>query len=411
MGFESQSEAEIRTLLRLTEQINMGITLEDALNHLFDSFRDVIPFDRISLATVENQGAIVRSYWVRTDYPGIKIDRGYAAKLNGSSLQRIILTNEPRIINDVEAYLSTHPRSESTRRILEEGVRSSLTCPLIAAGKPVGLLFFSSRKPHAYATAHVQLFEAIAGQVATILEKARLYDQLFELNDIKNKFMGIVAHDLKTPLGVIKSHLDLLDQGLLGEISPRQQESVSLMRDWCGRMLALISNLLSMTVVESGKLELHKTPTNINEFLKREHPFYKLLAQGKGISLDFIVPDDLPVVPIDQDRISQVLNNLLTNAIKFSHPHSGISLSAYVTETHLTIAVTDHGQGIPENEQAHLFEFFTRTSVRPTAGETSTGIGLATARTMVEAHGGTISVRSKVGDGSTFLFSLPLVKS
>ncbi|MBZ0165299.1 MAG: GAF domain-containing protein, partial [Candidatus Omnitrophica bacterium] len=278
MGFESQSEAEIRTLLRLTEQINKGITLEDALNHLFDSFRDVIPFDRISLATIENQGALVRSYWVRTDYPTIKINSGYAAKLNGSSLQRIILTNEPRIINDLETYLQNHPRSESTRRIIEEGVRSSLTCPLIAQAKPVGLLFFSSRQPHAYAAVHVQLFEAIAGHVASILEKARLYDQLLELNDIKNKFMGIVAHDLKTPLGVIKSHLDLLDQGLLGVVNPRQQESVSLMRDWCGRMLALITNLLSMSVVESGKLELHKTPTNITEFLNKEYPFYKLLA-------------------------------------------------------------------------------------------------------------------------------------
>ncbi len=408
MSHNNPPTLPLQTLLRMIECINRGITLEEVLNHMYDSWREIIPYDRISLATLENHDTILRSRWVRADYDGTIINVGYAARLAGSSLQRVIMTNRPRLINDLQEYLREHPQSESSRQILKEGVRSSLTCPVIARGKPIGILFFSSREPGAYADAHVDLYRGLAGHVAMTLEKSRLYDEMSELNELKNKLLGIVAHDLKTPLGVIQSHLDLFAGGLMGELTAPQTDSVRLMRDWCGRMLSLINNLLSVSVVESGRLELHKEPTDMAEFLAKEEPFYRLLAKGKAIRVEFLVPDGLPTVNIDRERVSQVLNNLLTNAIKFSHRESKITLQVFGGERQLTVAVTDQGQGIPPAETDRLFEFFSRTSVRPTAGETSTGIGLAIAKSMVEAHGGTIRVKSAVGEGSTFSFTLPV---
>jgi len=129
--------------------------------------------------------------------------------MEGSSLQKIIETGAPRILNDLSAYLLNHPESESTRRIVADGVRSSLTCPLVSQGKPIGFIFFSSESPNTFNETHVGFFMKIANKLAMIVEKGRLYQQLKELNDTKNRFLGIAAHDLRSPLAAVKGFLNL----------------------------------------------------------------------------------------------------------------------------------------------------------------------------------------------------------
>jgi len=145
----------------------------------------------------------------------------------GSSLERVLATGEPRILDDLEAYLAAHPRSESTRLIVAEGVRSSLTCPLVANGKPVGFLFFSSRERGTYRRAHVELFMEIAGQLALIVEKSRLYELLLELDQVKNRFLGMAAHDLRNPIGVVRSYAELLQEDFLGTLTTSSAISCS----------------------------------------------------------------------------------------------------------------------------------------------------------------------------------------
>jgi len=169
---------EISSLARVTEQINAGLLLEEVLEKVYTSFRPIIPYDRIGFALLEDGGRTLRARWAHSDSEVVKITKGYAARMEGSSLLEILRTARPRILNDLEAYLLDHPNSESTRLIVEEGMRSSLTCPLLAAGKPVGFMFFSSTKVGAYADLHVDLFMQIAGQLAMILEKSKLYQQL-----------------------------------------------------------------------------------------------------------------------------------------------------------------------------------------------------------------------------------------
>jgi diguanylate cyclase (GGDEF)-like protein len=171
---------EVDLLIRITEKINAGVLLEDVLNYVYDLCRQLLPYDRMGFALIEGDGRLLRLIWARTEASRQGIPKDYEAPLSGSSLQGILATHAPRIINDLEGYYRDHPQSDSTRRMLAEGIRSSLTCPLIAIGKPIGFIFFSSMKPNGYAERHIDVFSRIAGHLALIVEKARLYEDVLK---------------------------------------------------------------------------------------------------------------------------------------------------------------------------------------------------------------------------------------
>lgn len=169
-------------LREISEEVIAGLFLDDVLNRIYGSFRPLIPYNRIGCALLKNERTEATAYWAKTDSSKVKLKVGHTAAMAGSSLQEIIETGHPRILNDLEAYLAEHPASASTKLIVEEGMRSSLTCPLIAQGKPVGFLFFSSMEKNTYQDIHQDIFLQIAGQVSILIEKSQLYQQLYELN-------------------------------------------------------------------------------------------------------------------------------------------------------------------------------------------------------------------------------------
>lgn len=399
---------EITTLTEITTQINSGMLLDDVLNYVFKSFRPIIPYDRIGCALIEEDGKVVRARWARSDSKEMEITKGYSSSLEGSSLQIIMQTGQPRIINDLQDYLRGHPNSDSTKRIVKEGMHSSLTCPLRALGKPVGFLFFSSMKPDTYAKTHQDIFIQIANQLSTIVEKSRYLQQLLELNELKNKFLGMVAHDLRNPLSTIKGYLELFLAGHLGKLTSDQNEVMDDMNQTSDHMLGLINDLLDVTAIETGNLQLKREPTKPGELLQTIQASLRVLAQAKSIEIKLDIPISVPLLHLDQARMKQVLTNLITNAVKYSFSRTIILLSVRVFEKEVWISVRDQGQGIPVEEMKNLFKDFSRTSVKPTAGEKSIGLGLAITRRIVEAHGGIIWVDSEIGKGSTFIFSLPI---
>lgn len=399
---------EISSLAKVTEQANAGLLLEEVLEKVYASFRPIIPYDRIGFALLEDDGRLLRARWAHSEAPALRIPRGYTARMEGSSLQDILLDGQPRILNDLEAYLASHPTSEATRLILEEGMRSSLTCPLVAAGKPVGFMFFSSMEKHTYAHLHVDLFLQIAGQLAMILEKSKLYQQLQELNQVKNRFLGMAAHDLRHPITVMQGYLDMLVGGVLGPLPENQVRVLRTLQEASKTMVTLVNDLLDVSAIEAGSLELRLEPESLAAFLEEVHIESSLLAQRKQQEVGLEIPSTPPILVMDAQRIHQVLTNLVTNAIKFSQPQTRITLGARLGSDEIQIYVRDQGQGIPANEIGKAFTEFGRLSVRPTAGETSTGLGLAIAKRIVEAHGGRIWVESEKGVGSTFSFALPI---
>ncbi|HEY9081489.1 adenylate/guanylate cyclase domain-containing protein [Magnetovibrio sp.] len=179
---------EVRALSEIAHEINEGIFIDDVLNHIFETFRPIIPYDRIGFAVLDEdvRGVqIVKARWTRSDFDHICIQPGFHQPLHQTSLSDVAQSKRPRIINDLTSYLERHPKSVSSRLMVKEGVRSSLTCPMIAKGDTFGFMFFSSRVAGAYKTGHVKTFQDISSQLASTLEKSRLYEDL----TIRNKFI------------------------------------------------------------------------------------------------------------------------------------------------------------------------------------------------------------------------------
>lgn len=396
-------------LLNLTAKLTANTKLEDLLNNIYDEFSKHLPYDRIGVSLISEDQTEVISIWARSNNPsGIKLGVGFRAKLEGSSLENIIKSGVPRIINDLQEYFQNHPNSTSTKLILEEGLRSSLTCPLKLQGKAVGFIFFSSRYPNTYQEQHVEIFQYITNNLAILIEKTKAYQRLLELNELKNKFLGIAAHDLRNPIALITNYLDLLINTDIIKTEEEKKQIYQKMLNTAHHMQKLLEDLLDITAIESGNMKLEKIPTNIKNILLSAHERNSLLAKKKNINIKLIVPEDLPKITIDPIRISQVLDNLISNAIKFSYPNSDVIISVNFTQNEFFISVKDHGVGIPTVELSKLFKEFGKTSAKPTGNEKSTGLGLAIVKKIIDAHNGTIEVTSEVNKGSTFTIKIPI---
>jgi diguanylate cyclase (GGDEF)-like protein len=232
---------DLERLSKITERANAGLVLDEVLNFLYDSFRVVIPYDRIGLALLEDEGRTVRARWARTDAKDVFLKEGYAAPLKGSSLEEVIRVGKPRILNDLEYYLKEHPWSESTRRVVQEGMRSSLTCPLKALGKPVGFIFFSSKEANTYVEEHQDLFLRIAGEISMILEKSRLYQKVVDLNqkllETQSELEHQATHDSLTKVWNRAAILEVLDKEL--SRSRREMKPLSVIMTDIDRFKAL----------------------------------------------------------------------------------------------------------------------------------------------------------------------------
>jgi len=172
--------SELEDLAGLVEKINAGRLPDEILQFVFDSFRPTIPYDRIGFAVISEDGTRVRTAWAQSDAENLEIIPGFELPLKKTSLRRVLQSKKPRILNDLPTYLREHPLSEGTRRIVVEGIRSSLTCPLKTTEKAIGFLFFSSREKDTYRDAHVRFFSQIAAQLSLAIQKSRLYEDLLE---------------------------------------------------------------------------------------------------------------------------------------------------------------------------------------------------------------------------------------
>ncbi|NQV82298.1 MAG: GAF domain-containing protein [Rhodospirillales bacterium] len=192
--------AEIRALSEITECVNAGVFFDEVLDHVFESFEKIIPYDRISVAVIEENDkgeALVRWPWARAKYDNLYVGKGYTTLLYDTGLEAIAEAGEPRIINNLERYLIEYPNSRSTRSVMIEGIRSSLTCPLVVRDKVTGFIFFSSLEPDTYMDQHVELFSQIAGELALTLDKSRAYEDLFLRNEfIKQVFGQYVTNEV-----------------------------------------------------------------------------------------------------------------------------------------------------------------------------------------------------------------------
>jgi signal transduction histidine kinase len=242
-----------------------------------------------------------------------------------------------------------------------------------------------------------------AGQSRQLEEKNQ---KLEELNRQKNHFLGMAAHDLRNPIGAIQMSSSLLLDMLNENLSEEQTEFIKEIQNLSNYMLNLLNDLLDISKIESGSLNLDTKKHNYKDFISQTIKFNKPFAEQKNILLEAIINETIEEIEFDKNKLTQVINNLITNAIKFSHSHTKITVEVKKEGDYVITSVIDEGQGIPSHEIPDIFKEFHKASVKPTANETGTGLGLAIVKRIVEGHGGIIGVESKEGKGSRFFYKL-----
>ena len=238
-------------------------------------------------------------------------------------------------------------------------------------------------------------------------ELAEKNRELLELDQLKNRFLGIAAHDMRSPLGSIKGFSQLMLSEATGALTAEQQDFLGTICRISEEMLRLLNDLLDVSAIESGRLDLELARASLRQMLEERIRINRFLAEKKGIAVQTKLADT-PDVLFDAHRIGQVVDNLLGNAVKFSPPGSHIVVSLEARGRVAEIRVADEGPGVPPEDLPKLFGTFQRLSAKPTGGEKSTGLGLSIVHRIVEAHHGTVTVESAPGSGATFVVTLPL---
>lgn len=253
------------------------------------------------------------------------------------------------------------------------------------------------------------LVEARTAELAQASEHLRSQNvELVQLNQKKNELLGMAAHDLRGPISATIGGLEMVAEEVANSADKDSLEMLHMLLANNRFMLRLLNDVLDLATIESGRLALDPLEADFAELIRRACYFNRLLASKKDIELVEALPPAIPALRFDRGKMEQVINNLLGNAIKFSHPNTRVQVQVALDANALVTRVVDEGQGIPQAELASLFQPFKKTSVQSTAGEKSTGLGLAITKRIVEAHSGSIGVQSEVGKGSTFFFTLPL---
>jgi two-component system, sensor histidine kinase and response regulator len=322
---------------------------------------------------IEQQINIAVLDWVLPGMTGIEVCRKIREKMEASYVFIIMLTSKTE--------------KDELLKGFEAGVDEYIT-------KPVSFQELIAR---------IKVGKRIVELEQKLKEKQK---ELFVNNERKNQFIGIAAHDLRNPVISIRGFSELLLKDSK-DLPEEQREFLHIIHSTSRNMLAMINDLLDISRIESGKLKISLKPGSLNKLIIDRIRLISLQATKKHITIHKELANT-PEITFDPQRLGQAIDNLISNAIKFAPIGSSVYLNLHHDEDTVKFSVSDEGPGIPAEEQHLLFSEFHRLSIQPTAGETSTGLGLAIAKKIIEAHGGSIEFESQEGLGSTFSLILPI---
>lgn len=409
---KSQALHLYNMLINVNEKILKGVAYEKILEFVFGALDEVIPYDRIGIALIEKSGTNtkLKMNWVKSKIKIEHLNLSYSTSTISASLQKILDSNHPRIINDLSEYLKYNPQSTATHLIIKDGIQSSLTCPVRFENKTIGFIFFSSMQKNTYDLKHIETFQQIASEISVIINHGTL-QKCFDRSELQSRNINMTLHDLKSPLSVLQGFAEIsLDRPWFKELPSEAKLVFETFFRNTKYMTQLVSELSELISLKNGIDSCEFQLKNITDFVNELCQLGQEMAAQKEIKFQSNLSSSLPEKSsFDSHKIKRVVINLFSNAIKFSKRGSEILFSVNAHNGRLTFSVEDHGQGIRENEWPHLFQEFGKTSTRPTEGESSTGQGLAIAKNIINQHNGEISFTSQAGKGSTFIFWIPYI--
>ncbi len=346
----------------------------------------------------------VQDVFYRTDATGIITEISPSVERYGYKRQALIGTQMWDI------YCSAEERSALLEAILEQGEVVDYEIRLKTAD---GQTVDTSESAHLLRDADGTLV-GVEGALRDITERKRADEALLrqaererELYRRQSEFVSTASHELRTPLHSIRGFTKLLLDGKVDD-PETQHEFLTIVDEQSGQLTALVNDLLDVTRIEAGRMELQKEPLALHELVTRTITEFKTMAQEKAITIQTDLPPDLPYVEGDRGRLGQVLTNLVGNAIKFSDTEGTITIRASLEGVDLVVTVRDQGIGIPSEALPHLFDRFYQVDSSSTRPQGGTGLGLYISKQIVAAHGGRIWVDSKLSEGSTFSFTIPI---
>jgi signal transduction histidine kinase len=317
---------------------------------------------------------------------------------------------EPIVVSDL-AEPSDFALREPT---VAAGFHSLLVVPLVGVEGVLGMLMVLRRATGGFSHNTVGLMQIFADQSVLAMHNARLFKdaeekgrQLAIASEHKSQFFANMSHELRTPLNAVLGYTELLADGLYGDIPERAKQVLERVQINGTHLLALINDVLDLSKIEAGELSLTVEDYSLRNVVDTVLAQAGSLAQGKGLALVADVADDLPKGLADERRLTQVVLNIVSNAIKFTEQGS-VTISASAANGMFEVAIKDTGPGIAPEDQARIFEAFQQVDNSNTRKKGGTGLGLSISKRLVEMHGGTVGVESEVGAGSIFFVRLPI---
>jgi signal transduction histidine kinase len=294
------------------------------------------------------------------------------------------------------------------------GWRANIAVPMLRDGAPVGVITVSRKNPGAFDEREIRLLQTFADQAVIAVENVRLFTEIQEksrqleiASQHKSQFLANMSHELRTPLNAIIGYTEMMADGLYGEVGEKAAGVLERVQNNGRHLLGLINDVLDLSKIEAGQLSLTVEPYSVADMVATVLSATESLARTKGIGLGSAVAPGLPTGTGDARRLTQVLLNLVGNAIKFTDQGS-VEVRAAQAGDRFELSVVDTGLGIAPADQARVFEEFQQVDNTSTRKKGGTGLGLSISRKIVELHGGRISVESEVGKGSIFKVSVPV---
>lgn len=400
---------EVSTLYALADQMTSSLELPEVLDAIVNILRHVL----------DCRGCCI--FLLDEETQQLEIQALAGITLEGRENTRIYIGEglSGRVVELAQSIYVPDTHQEPDLRCFDQQVRSLLVVPLIAKDRVIGTLSVDDLEVDAFSTDHGRLLTIAAAQAAVAIENARLfaahrerakeleaaYAELQEVDRKKDEFLQNVSHELRHPLTFVKAYVELFLEGTLGPLTDPQRESLGIVTQRTDAVTRLVNDILTFQLLEQGAMEM--TPMAVDELVWSAVQGAEATIVQAGLAVRTRVAELLPLVYGDRDRLAQVLDNLLDNAIKFSPNGGTITVRARPVHKAVQIEVIDQGIGILTDKLDKIFERFYQVDGSSKRHFGGAGLGLAIVKRIVEGHNGKIWVESKVGKGSTFFFTLP----